>query len=337
MPRRARIDAPGALHHVIVRGIERKAIFKGDFDKTDFLERLDHILSASSTPCYAWALMTNHVHLLIRTGMVPLATLMRRLLTGYAVSFNRRHRRHGQLFQNRYKSILCQEDAYLMELTRYIHLNPLRVGMVRNMKSLDTYRYTGHAALIGKQVVLWQDTDKILGLFAAKKAVARRKYRDFVDKGVELGRRPELVGGGLVRSMGGWKQAKKMIKGRQRFKGDERILGDSDFVLDVLARCDEQLERSYQLSAKGVDVAALSSHVAELFDLTPDQLLTPGRYPAVVRARSLLCYWAVRELGVTATDLAKQIGMTQPAISISVKRGEKIAKETEFSIESLLG
>lgn len=169
MLRRARIDAPGALHHVIVRGFERKAIFKGDFDKADFLERIGHILSASSTPCYAWELMTNHVRLLIRTGMVPLATLMRRLLTGYAISFNRRHRRHGKLFQNRYKSILCQEDTYLIELTRYIHLNPLRVGMMRKIKSLDIYPYTGHAALMGKQDVFWQDTDKILGLFAVKK------------------------------------------------------------------------------------------------------------------------------------------------------------------------
>lgn len=336
MPRRARIDAPGALHHVIARGIERKAIFKGDFDRADFLERVDHILSASSTPCYAWALMTNHVHLLIRTGIVPLATLMRRLLTGYAVSYNRRHRRHGQLFQNRYKSILCQEDTYLMELTRYIHLNPLRVGMVRNIESLDTFPYTGHAALMGTQDVSWQDTDKIFGLFAVKKAVARRKYRSFVEKGIDLGRRPELVGGGLVRSLGGWKQAKKLVKGQQRLKGDERILGDSDFVLNVLARCDEKLDRSYQLSAKGIDVAELTRYVADLFDLTPDQLLTKGRYPTVVRARSLLCYWAVRELGVTATDLAKKIGMTQPAISISVKRGEKISRENEFSLKPLL-
>jgi hypothetical protein len=189
---------------------------------------------------------------------------------------------------------------------------------------------------MGKQIVQWQDTDKILGSFAVKKAVARRKYRDFVEKGVELGRRPELVGGGLVRSMGGWKQAKKMIKGQQRLKGDERVLGDSDFVSNVLARCDEKLERSYQFSDKGVGIAELSRYVAELFDLTPDQILTTGRYPMVVRARSLLCYWAVRELGVTATDLAKKIGMTQPAISISAKRGEKIAKESGFSLKSLL-
>jgi putative transposase len=105
MPRKARIDAPGALHHVIVRGIERKAIFKDDADRTNFLERLGDIFTAACTPCYAWALMTNHVHLLVRSGIVPLATLMRRLLTGYAIYFNRRYRRHGQLFQNRYKSM----------------------------------------------------------------------------------------------------------------------------------------------------------------------------------------------------------------------------------------
>ncbi|MDJ0818374.1 MAG: transposase [Desulfobacterales bacterium] len=116
MPRKARIDAPGALHHIIVRGINRRKIFLDDTDRDDFLDRLGDILSDSETPCFAWALMTNHLHLLLRTGTAPIATVMRRLLTGYAVSFNRRHRRHGHLFQNRYKSILCQEDPYLLEL-----------------------------------------------------------------------------------------------------------------------------------------------------------------------------------------------------------------------------
>jgi len=209
MPRKARIDAPGVLHHVILRGIERKAIFKGDADRRDFLERLGHNLAAASTPCYAWALMTNHVHLLIRTGIVPLATLMRRLLTGYAGAFNRRHRRHGHLFQNRYKSILCQEDVYLLELVRYIHLNPLRAGIVSSVGELDRYPYTGHTALMDKHPARWQDTDKILFLFGHKKSVARKKYRAFIEKGVEQGRRPELIGGGLIRSAGGWKQDKK--------------------------------------------------------------------------------------------------------------------------------
>ena len=130
MPRKSRIDAPGALHHVIARGIERGQIFRNDGDRSHFLIRLGDILTETNTACYAWALIPNHFHLLLRTGNVTISTTMRRLLTGYANWFNRRHRRYGHLFQNRYKSILCQEDAYLLELVRYIHLNPLRAGIV---------------------------------------------------------------------------------------------------------------------------------------------------------------------------------------------------------------
>ena len=106
MPRKARIDAPGALHHIIIRGIERRAIFEDDKDREDFIERLSNLLPETETPCYARALMTNHVHLFLRTGTIAIASIMRRLLTGYAVKFNRRQGRHGHLFQNRYKSIL---------------------------------------------------------------------------------------------------------------------------------------------------------------------------------------------------------------------------------------
>ena len=136
MPRKARIDAPGALHHIIIRGIERKAIFKDNADRANFLERLGRIIPDTETGCYAWVLMRNHVHLLLKTGLAPIATVMRRLLTGYAVSFNRKHRRHGQLFQNRYKSFLCEEDVYLKELVRYLHLTPIRAKMVKGVREL---------------------------------------------------------------------------------------------------------------------------------------------------------------------------------------------------------
>ena len=118
MPRKARIDAPGALHHIILRGIERRKIFYDDGDRNNFLKRLGVILTETKTSCFAWALIPDHLHLLLRTGVAPIATVMRRLLTGYVVGFNHRHRRHGQLFQNRYKSILCQEDQYLKEFLR---------------------------------------------------------------------------------------------------------------------------------------------------------------------------------------------------------------------------
>ena len=105
MPRKARIDAPGALHHIIVRGLARTAIFRDDTDYNNFILHLGRLLTESATPCLARALMSNHLHLLLRTGRVPISTLMRRLPTGYARQFNRRHRGHGVLFQNRYKSI----------------------------------------------------------------------------------------------------------------------------------------------------------------------------------------------------------------------------------------
>jgi len=133
MPRRARIDAPEGLHHIMVRGIERREIFRDEEDRLDFTRRMAVLLSETRTTCYAWAPTSDHVHLLLQTGDEPVATFMRRLLTGYAVHFNHRYKRHGALFQNRYKSIVCQKETYLLELVRYIHLNPLRAMIVKDM------------------------------------------------------------------------------------------------------------------------------------------------------------------------------------------------------------
>ena len=210
MPRRARIDAPGALHHVICRGIERRKIFREDSDRDDFLKRLETTLSETQPPCYAWALLPNHFHLVLRPGSVPIARVMRRLLSGYAGRFNRLHRRAGHLFQNRYKSILCQEEPYLLELVRYIHLNPLRAKQVATLKQLDRYRYSGHGALMGHRPNDWQAIDAVLRLFGKSLPKARRQYRLFVEQGIIMGRRPELAGGGLIRSLGGWSAVKSL-------------------------------------------------------------------------------------------------------------------------------
>ncbi len=207
MPRQARIDAPGVVHHIMIRGIERRKIFINDKDRGDMLERLARLLPETQTACYAWVFIQNHAHFLFRTGVSPLATVMRRLLTGYAVSFNRRHKRHGHLFQNRYKSIVCQEDAYLKELVRYIHLNPVRAGIVQGLKELNTYPYCGQSAVIGKKKRPWQDVDYVLGYFGTTAKSARKAYLNYVGAGIDQGRRDELTGGGLVRSAGGWSRA----------------------------------------------------------------------------------------------------------------------------------
>jgi len=136
MPRKARLNAPGAVHHIIIRGIERRQIFRKDPDRVDLIQRLGRLLSETRTECFAWALIPNHADFLLSTGLLSIAAMMRRILTEYAVSFNNRNRRHRKLFQSRYKSILCQEDLYLKELVRYIHLNPLRAGLVNDLKVL---------------------------------------------------------------------------------------------------------------------------------------------------------------------------------------------------------
>ena len=332
MPRRARIDAPGALHHIMVRGIERRRIFRDDEDRNGFVDRLGRVLEESSTACYAWVLMPNHVHLLLRTGTVPIAAVMRRLLTGYAGGFNRRHRRHGQLFQNRYKSILCQDDPYLLELTRYIHLNPLRGKVVRDLEELDGYAYCGHASLMGRREVKWQDVDDVLSLFGGHVGVARGRYRAFMEEGLDMGRRPELVGGGLIRSLGGWASVKAMRKGDVRIKGDERMLGDGDFVMEVLERAEEHLRRAYRLEREGYDLGKVASRVASVLGMEPEEIFTPGRTRQIVTARGLYCFWAVREMGATATSLARQLGISQPAVSMAVRRGERLARERGFTL-----
>jgi putative transposase len=332
MPRQSRIDAPGALHHVIMRGIEKKPIFRDDADRDNFIERLKNILKDDAAFCFAWSLMPNHVHLLLKTGKISISTIMRRLLTGYAVYFNRKHDRAGHLFQNRYKSILCQEDAYLLELVRYIHLNPLRAGIVPDIESLDSYRYSGHATIIGKDKNDWQTTGYILNNFSERLSSARRRYREYIQKGVSAGKRPDLVGGGLVRSVGGWHALKELRKRKAYMKGDERILGDSDFIQAALQSCQDEYEQKYLLKAKGYDFDAVVARVAEVLGIKKADVLSAGRQPIRVQARSLLCFWASRELGMTMVDLSKRLKISQPTVSQSATRGEKIARESNLRL-----
>jgi hypothetical protein len=267
------------------------------------------------------------MHLLLRTGGVPLTTVMRRLLTGYAAAFNRRHQRHGYLFQNRYKSILCQEEPYLLELVRYIHLNPVRAALAQDLRALDRYPSSGHSVLMGHIARPWQAVGEVLGRFGASPTAARRAYRAFVADGIAQGRRSELTGGGLVRSAGGWKSLTARRRLGDRLHGDERILGDNDFVDNALANAGEQIERRERLRARGRDFAWLLQRIAASAGLRPADLLLPSKIPERVEHRSMLCYWAVRELGLAGTVVGRQLGLTQSAVSRSVARGERLVLE----------
>ncbi len=333
MPRQSRIDVPGALHHIIARGIERKTIFDDDRDRDDFLDRLGKILIETSTACYAWALIPNHFHLLLRTGTASISTVMRRVLTGYAIGYNYRHQRSGHLFQNRFKSILCQEDPYLKELVRYIHLNPLRANIVPDMKSLNRYPYCGHAVLMGKTANEWQSTRYILKFFGNHISSARKSYEEFVKKGIDKGKRPALTGGSVVRSAAGWSAPKSSQHAGFSQKLDERILGDRDFVAGVLQEANESLERKYRLKSAGYDFNKIVKRVADLLGLHPQQAVTSGKRRNEVEARNIICYWASKELGLSQVYLASKFRVTQSAICAAIQRGEKAVIEKGFKLE----
>ncbi len=334
MPRKARIDAPGALHHIIGRGIERRKVFLDNADRDNFVKRLSTILSETSTSCFAWALLPNHYHLLLRTGNVPIATVMRRLLTGYAVSFNRMHRRYGHVFQNRYKSILCQEEPYLQELVRYVHLNPLRAGVVSTLRELDRYLYSGHSRLMANIKGSWRDINAVLALFGKKEAAVRKNYSKFVSNGIQAGRKPELTGGGLIRSVGGWRALKSLADMGEHFKSDERILGDSDFVEKVLGDAAEEMERKSRLKAEGYDFDTVIRRVSDIFDMEERQILLPSKQPDRVKARSVLACWVVRELGISETAVGRKLNLSQSATSRAVQRGERLIAERRLSLHN---
>jgi putative transposase len=323
VPRQARLDAPGTLHHVIIRGIERRDIVDDDQDRQDFVTRMGQIAVETETIIYAWSLMTNHTHILLRSGPYGLPKYMRRLLTGYAISYNRRHIRHGHLFQNRYKSIVCEEDAYFRELVRYIHLNPLRANLVETLSKLDRYPWCGHSVLMGKVKNSWQDRDYVLKWFGKKEGEAKKSYQEFVQEGIGQGRRPELVGGGLIRSQGGWSQVKALCRSGIREKADERILGGSDFVDQVIKESDKKLK--YQFATGELMQKAQEFIVKECKKekISVEALTAGSRIRSISKVRLRIAKKLVKDFGITQAETARQLGVSTSAIVKSLSRARE--------------
>ena len=307
----------------MLRGDAWGTIFYDAADRDSFVNRAGRVLVDEKADCYAFALLPNHVHLLLRAGATTVSDIMRRLLTGYSVCFNKRHKRCGHLFPSRYKSVLCEEQPYILQLVRYIHLNPLRANVVPDLDSLDSYPYSGHSTMMGRCERLWFDSAYVLGHFGQEPESARLLYRDYVQAGIVEGKRNDLTGGGFARSSKGWLPSEHS----SGLKSDERILGSSRFVAEIMESAKEKWGRAHSHKFNGADFTAMQRHVARLFHLNSEEILLPGKYRIRVAARSVLCYFLVRELGMTATAVADRLGLGQPAVSIAVERGEAIVKE----------
>jgi len=304
------------------RGINGIQIFGERDDCTDFLDRLKKLCESKAMSVYAWALMSNHFHLLVRTGNVQLSGSMRKILTGYVVNYNRRHKRYGHLFQNRYKSILCEDDPYLLELTRYIHLNPLRAGIVKGGEELDRYQWCGHSVIMGKVKGEWQDRDTILAYFGKRRKRAIEKYKEFITDGIKEGSRPDLVGGGLIRSLGDWSQVLSLRRSGSKVFSDERILGSSEFVKEAITDADEKAKETLRLKSKITDLSTLAKKICVGEEVEERELRSGQRKRSVVKSRRLFCQISVRHMGYSGADVARFLGITTSAVNrLAVSEG----------------
>jgi putative transposase len=317
MPRQARIDFPGLVLHVMARGIERRAIFADDQDRWDLAGRLARWLGETGGKCLAWCFMPNHFHLLLRRGERPLSELMRHVMTGYAVTFNHRHGRAGHLFQNRYKSLVCQVDSYFNEVVPYIHLNPLRAGLVGDLEALEGYRWCGHAcALRGTSDPLLA-REELLGYFAAGGGEPVAGYVALMRAKAET---PEKGGvpGGLWRGRAGRPAGATLGKEGGRPVTDRRIFGEEPFVGKVLRLAGERPQ------APGRSSAEVLAEVARATGVPGAEVLGRSRCRGLARARAVYCYLCSNEAGCSGSELMRELGLSSGGVSRLVARGREL-------------
>lgn len=323
MPRSARLDIPGLLQHVIVRGNERRPIFLEDQDRSFFLKRFSFLLQETDTDCLAWALLTNHFHLLLRPRSGCLATFMRRLLTSYAVTFNLRHERCGHLFQNRYKSFVCEEESYFLELVRYIHLNPLRAGRVEDLTELAVYPWCGHAVVLGNRELFGQISGEVLERFGKDLAEGRSSYTAFIADGLRKGAPDPEENRGLRRWLA------EQVGQEESLATDARILGSETFFQALQPAWPAPL-------SKKIPLPELLKKVAEVFGLPPELLCQRTRLTGVAETRAAFCYLAVGVMDCNGADVARMLGMSRAGVSIAVGRGKIFLQARPMLLDRLL-
>jgi REP element-mobilizing transposase RayT len=281
MPRSRRIDAHNLFQHVVVRGVERRTIFVDDEDRRDLLRRLDRILLESRMPCLAWALIPNHFHLLVQTTSVSISRVMARLGTGYVRRFNRRHGRVGHLFQNRFKSRAIQDDADLRGVLRYIHLNPIKHGLVPSVDELASYGWCGQRAMMGvEEPWPFHDVAAALRCVDPDPACARDILLRELRQGAE-----ELD-----------------ASAREAPRG----------TIPAEAAPPEGVDEDHR-------VAELIDVIARSLCLSRREVTRGSKAKQAVRARSLIAYHAYAEHGVPVARLAPALGVSETGVRRAIE------------------
>ena len=321
MARGTRLDTPGAVHHVTARGIERRRIFRDDVDRRFYLEKLTSNFGKAEMRCFAWALMPNHVHLLVRTGPQPLSTVMQRLGTGYARYFNRRHRRVGHLFQGRYKSALMEEDEHLLAVLRYVHRNPLRAGIVDTLGALEEFPWTGHSVLMGRNCVSFQSVNTVLKRFALEPVAARARLLEWM----AVAEDPAKQSNRLLDT------DRVTVTSGEPIHRDARILGREGFTNRVLGELDGS-ERAKRRLDRAWGIDGVISYVCAELGADPQRLVRGKRRRVETGARAAIAFLASRQLGISYVALAPRLGVTHSALSRLAERGSEIVRERHLTL-----
>ena len=299
MPRKRRIAIIGEIHHVMSRGLEGKEIFRDDDDREKFLSITGKSLLDGDCRCYGWVLMNNHYHLVIRPLGHSLQRVMRRVNGAYALYFNKKYNRRGYLFQDRYKSLATQEHWYLKELIRYVHLNPVRAGVVKNLEDLQWYPWSGHVQMIGADKKEWFNHTEALSKFGLRKDSAQKNYLDWLSQGVGL-------------EGEGW----RVVRDTTDEEGveDLRISGEAIFVKKVLMTV-----QAYQSIAalklkhrKSMDT--IFDSICKKYKLSQEYVLTKGRQDKRSEAKKKFCKEAIMQNGYSLQDVASFLNMNSSSV-----------------------
>jgi len=286
MARKPRVEFEGAFYHVIVRGNQRQKIFGDDQDRLRYLERLEHYRQRYGFTVYAYVLLSNHVHLLLETGKTPLSKIVQGIQFTYTQYYNRRYGKVGHLFQGRYKAILCDRDAYLLELVRYIHLNPARL---KNPQEIATYRWSSHRAYLGTKGPVGVETDLVLAQLGDTRGQALKAYRQLIEDGKNLGHEERYY------------QAV-----------DQRFLGDDKFIERIAKRVPQ---REIRPRSRKIPFEKLLHAVAQFRGCKAKDLTASGRQRAWVNARAQLAYLAREWCGMKTVDVARRLNRDASMVS----------------------
>jgi REP element-mobilizing transposase RayT len=288
MARKRRIHVSGGLYHVMLRGNGGQDIFSDGEDRSRFYFLVQEGIERYGHRIHAFCLMDNHIHLAIQVADTPLSRIMQNLSFRYTRWINCRQRKTGHLFQGRYKALLVDADSYLLELVRYIHLNPVRAGLVSDAAD---YEWSGHRAYQGHEVIPWLTTDWVLGQFGDSAGSARNQYSRFVLDALDEKRRNEFHQGGE----------------------DTRVLGDDHFLQLAMAQSNEPVQMKISLEE-------IISSVCKECHLDEEELCGPSRKRLFAEARAITG-WLVTEIGQhTLAELAGRMNRDSSALSQLVKK-----------------